>query len=173
MSEAIPVPLGCGVLTISDTRSAGDDTSGNLLANSLAQAGHQCVRRDIVRDDIYQIRRVISDWIADPEVQVILTTGGTGFSHRDHTPQAILPLLDREIPGFGELFRQISYTEIGSSTIQSRAFAGSANQTLIFCLPGSNNACETAWTKILREQLDSGHGPCNFASQFPKREEEA
>ncbi len=109
-------------------------TSGNLLAHNLAHAGHQCVRRDIVRDDIYQIRRVIGDWIADPDVQIILTTGGTGFSHRDHTPAAILPLLDREIPGFGELFRQISYTEIGSSTIQSRAFAGSANQTLIFCL---------------------------------------
>ncbi|MNT32017.1 Molybdenum cofactor biosynthesis protein B [compost metagenome] len=105
-------------------------------------------------------------------MQIILTTGGTGFSHRDHTPEAILPLLDREIPGFGELFRQISYTEIGSSTVQSRAFAGSANQTLIFCLPGSNNACETAWTRILREQLDSTHGPCNFAAQFKTRVEE-
>ncbi|ADP18484.1 molybdenum cofactor biosynthesis protein B [Achromobacter sp. SD115] len=172
MSDESLVSLACAVLTVSDTRSAGDDTSGNLLAHSLAHAGHQCVRRDLVKDDIYQIRRVISDWIADPEVQVILTTGGTGFSHRDHTPEAIMPLLDREIPGFGELFRQISYTEIGSSTIQSRALAGSANQTLIFCLPGSNNACETAWSQIIREQLDSSHRPCNFATQFKQREED-
>ena len=172
MSDESLVSLACAVLTVSDTRSAGDDTSGNLLAHSLAHAGHQCVRRDIVKDDVYQIRRVISDWIADPEVQVILTTGGTGFSHRDHTPEAIVPLLDREIPGFGELFRQISYTEIGSSTIQSRAFAGSANQTLIFCLPGSNNACETAWAQIIREQLDSSHRPCNFATHFKQREED-
>lgn len=105
-------------------------------------------------------------------MQVILTTGGTGFSHRDHVPQAITPLLDREIPGFGELFRQLSYTEIGSSTIQSRAFAGSANQTLLFCLPGSNNACETAWTKIIREQLDNSHRPCNFATHLQHREQD-
>ncbi|WP_063568633.1 molybdenum cofactor biosynthesis protein B [Achromobacter ruhlandii] len=172
MNDASPVSLACAVLTVSDTRSAGDDTSGNLLASSLAQAGHQCVRRDIAKDNLYQIRRVISDWIADPEVQVILTTGGTGFSHGDHVPQAILPLLDREIPGFGELFRQISYEEIGSSTIQSRAFAGEANQTLLFCLPGSNNACETAWNRIIREQLDSGHRPCNFATHFQPRDQE-
>ena len=183
MNDASPVSLACAVLTVSDTRSAGDDTSGNLLANSLAQAGHQCVRRDIAKDNLYQIRRVISDWIADPEVQVILTTGGTGFSHGDHVPQAILPLLDREIPGFGELFRQISYEEIGSSTIQSRAFAGEANQTLLFCLPGSNNACETAWNRTIllsayngetyiREQLDSGHRPCNFATHFQPRDQE-
>ncbi|MEI2418079.1 molybdenum cofactor biosynthesis protein B [Orrella sp. JC864] len=158
--------LICAVLTISDTRTAGDDTSGNWLAESLAHAGHDCRKRDIVKDDIYHIRRVLSDWIADESVQVILTTGGTGFSHRDNTPAAVLPLLDRQIDGFGELFRQVSYQEIGSSTIQSRALAGIANGTLIFCLPGSNNACRTAWERILREQLDSGHKPCNFASHF-------
>ncbi len=170
-APAEPVSLACAVLTVSDTRGPGDDTSGNLLAQSLAQAGHQCARRDIVKDDIYQIRRIISDWIADPAVQVILTSGGTGFSHKDTVPEAIGPLLDREIPGFGELFRQLSYEEIGSSALQSRALAGYANQTLLFCLPGSNNACETAWTRIIREQLDSGHRPCNFATHFKNRED--
>ncbi|WP_459615310.1 molybdenum cofactor biosynthesis protein B [Bordetella sp. 2513F-2] len=164
-----PVSLACAILTVSDTRTAGDDTSGNLLAHNVAQAGHVCTRREIVRDDIYQIRRVMSDWIADPEIQVILTTGGTGFSHRDATPEAVAPLFDKEISGFGELFRQISYAEIGSSTIQSRALAGYANDTLIFCMPGSNNACQTAWTHIIREQLDSRHRPCNFATQFRRR----
>jgi len=158
--------LACAVLTVSDTRTAGDDTSGNLLAESLAHAGHYCRKREIVKDNVYQIRRVLSDWIADDTIQVIITTGGTGFSHRDSTPEAVLPLLDRRIDGFGELFRQISYEEIGSSTIQSRAFAGMANHTLIFCLPGSNHACQTAWDRILREQLDSDHKPCNFASHF-------
>ena len=169
-SPAEPVSLACAVLTVSDTRGPGDDTSGNLLAQSLAQAGHQCVRRDIVKDDLYQIRRIISDWIADPAVQVILTSGGTG-SHKDTVPEAIGPLLDRQIPGFGELFRQLSYEEIGSSALQSRALAVYANQTLLFCLPGSNNACETAWTRIIREQLDSGHRPCNFATHFKNRED--
>lgn len=171
MTDKERVSLACAVLTVSDTRTAGNDTSGNLLAESLAQAGHECLERDIVKDNLYEIRRILSNWIADPKVQVILTTGGTGFSHRDSTPEAVAPLLDKEIPGFGELFRQLSYADIGSSTIQSRAFAGYANNTLIFCLPGSNNACETAWTNIIREQLDSDHGPCNFATQFRRREE--
>jgi len=169
MSTDKPVSLACAVLTVSDTRTPGDDTSGNLLSENLVHAGHICTRRDIVKDNVYQIRRVISDWIADPQVQVILTNGGTGFSHRDATPEAILPLLDKTIDGFGELFRQMSYADIGSSTIQSRALAGYANDTLIFCLPGSNSACQTAWTNILREQLDSEHGPCNFATQFITR----
>jgi len=171
MSDESPVSLACAVLTVSDTRSAGDDTSGNLLAQNLARAGHQCVRRDIVKHDLYQIRRILSEWIADPEVQVIITTGGTGFAPRDQTQAAVLPLLDYEVPGFGELFRQLSHAEIGSSAIQSGAFAGSANRKLVFCLPGSNNACETAWEQILREQLDSRHRPCNFATQFKNREE--
>ncbi len=159
--------LKCAVLTVSDSRDAGTDTSGNWLAETLARAGHECVARQIVRDDIYQIRKVMSDWIADPQVQVVISTGGTGFSHRDSTPEAVLPLFDQRIDGFGELFRQISYAEIGSSTIQSRCVAGTANQTLIFCLPGSTHACETAWEGILREQLDFSHRPCNFATHFP------
>ncbi|ARP92805.1 molybdenum cofactor biosynthesis protein B [Bordetella genomosp. 9] len=165
------VSLACAVLTVSDTRTAGNDTSGNWLAENLARDGHDCVRRDLVKDNVYLIRRVLSDWIADPEVQVILITGGTGFSHRDCTPQAVTALLDKEIPGFGELFRHISHQEIGSSTIQSRALAGVANDTLIFCLPGSTSACETAWKHILREQLDSRHKPCNFASHLSKVKE--
>lgn len=158
--------LKCAVLTVSDSRDAGTDTSGNYLAETLARAGHECVARQIVRDDIYQIRKVVSDWIADDEVQVIITTGGTGFSHRDSTPEAILPLLDKEMNGFGELFRQISYAEIGSSTLQSRALAGQVNRKLVFCLPGSTHACETAWEGILKEQFDETHKPCNFATQF-------
>jgi len=165
-----PPSLVCAVLTISDTRTAGNDTSGNLLAENIAHAGHQCRKREIVKDDVYQIRRVLSDWIADESIQVVLTTGGTGFSHRDSTPEAVAPLLDKEIPGFGEIFRQISYAEIGSSTVQSRALAGFANGTLIFCLPGSNHACQTAWDHIIREQLDAEHRPCNFATHFQRRD---
>ncbi len=161
--------LACAVLTVSDSRTAGDDTSGNWLAETLARDGHNCVRRDLVKDNVYAIRRIISEWIYDSEVQVILTNGATGFSHHDAIPQAITPLLDTEIPGFGELFRQISHDDIGSSAIQSRAVAGIANNTLIFCLPGSTGACETAWNGILREQLDSRHKPCNFASHFKTR----
>lgn len=158
--------LDCAILTVSDRRTAGDDTSGNLLAEHVGRAGHVCARREIVRDDVYQIRRVISDWIADPQVQVILTTGGTGFSHKDSVPEALMPLFDKEIDGFGELFRNISFNEIGSSTIQSRALAGYANNTVIFCMPGSTHACEMAWTRIIREQLDSRHKPCNFATHL-------
>ncbi|CAM3577758.1 molybdenum cofactor biosynthesis protein B [Bordetella sputigena] len=161
--------LACAVLTVSDTRTAGNDTSGNWLSETLARDGHDCVRRDLVKDNIYEIRRVVSEWIADPRVQVILITGGTGFSHRDSTPEAVSVLLDKEITGFGELFRHVSYQEIGSSTIQSRALAGYANDTVIFCLPGSTGACETAWNHILREQLDSRHKPCNFASHLQKK----
>lgn len=158
--------LKCAVLTVSDTRTAGTDTSGNWLAETLAQAGHKCVARLIVKDNRYQIRKALSEWIADDEVQVIITTGGTGFAARDSTPEAVVPLLDQQIDGFGELFRQISFAEIGSSTIQSRAVGGMANNTLIFCLPGSTNACRTAWDGILREQLDIDHQPCNFAAHF-------
>lgn len=160
------ISLACAVLTVSNSRSAGNDTSGNLLSQSLAHAGHTCVRRDIVKNDIYQIRRVLSDWIADPAVQVILANGGTGLSHRHTTPLAVTPLLDQTIEGFAELFRLVSHAEIGSSAVQSRAIAGVANNTLIFCMPGSNHACQTAWNDILREQLDSSHQPCNFATLF-------
>ncbi len=156
--------LKCAVLTVSDTRDPGTDTSGNYLAETLAQAGHECVARQIVKDNVYQIRKALSDWIADDEVQVIITTGGTGFALRDSTPEAVVPLLDKQIIGFGELFRQISHAEIGSSTIQSRAVAGFANRKVVFCLPGSTGACKTAWQGILKEQLDISHEPCNFAS---------
>lgn len=169
MTSSPPISLSCAVLTISDSRTSGDDTSGNLLTENLAHAGHRCVRRDIARNNIYQIRRILSDWIADPTIHVILTNGGTGFTHNDATPEAVGPLLDKSIDGFGELFRQVSYADIGSSTIQSRALAGYANDTLIFCLPGSTSACQTAWTYLLREQLDSAHAPCNFATQFRDR----
>ncbi len=158
--------LKCAILTVSDTRTAGTDTSGNWLAETLAQAGHECVARYIAKDNRYEIRKILSDWIVNDDIQVIITTGGTGFAARDSTPEAVLPLLDQEIEGFGELFRQISFAEIGSSTIQSRALAGIANNKLIFCLPGSTNACRTAWDGILREQLDSNHLPCNFATRF-------
>lgn len=168
MSEK-KLSLRCAVLTVSSTRTAGDDTSGNALTESLAQAGHDCVRRDLVADDLYQIRRVISDWIADPLVEVILTSGGTGFSPtRNFTPQAVQVLLDTDIPGFGELFRQLSFAEIGASTIQSRAVAGLANGTLIFCLPGSTQACRMAWDQIIRDQLDSDTRPCNFATHLDR-----
>lgn len=155
--------LKTALLTISDTRSPADDKSGNYLAEALQAAGHTLVQRDLVMDDLYIIRARVAAVIADPEVQVLLTTGGTGFSRRDVTPEAVTPLLDQEITGFGEIFRQVSHAEIGSSTLQSRAVAGMANRTCIFCIPGSPGACRTAWEKILREQLDLNHRPCNFA----------
>ncbi len=158
--------LGIAVLTVSDSRDLAQDTSGDYLCASLAAAGHALRQRALVKDDVYAIRAVLSQWIADPDVHVVLTTGGTGFSGRDYTPQAVAVLLDTEVPGFGELFRQVSYQEIGSSTVQSRALAGFANRTLIACLPGSTGACRTAWEKILREQLDASHRPCNFVGSL-------
>jgi len=155
-------PLHIAILTVSDTRTESNDTSGNSLSENLTAAGHQLHDKKIVVDDIYHIRAQVSAWIADDITQVILITGGTGFTGRDSTPEAILPILDKTVDGFGELFRQISYTQIGTSTIQSRAIAGLANNTLIFCMPGSTNACETAWNEIICKQLDSRQGPCNF-----------
>jgi molybdenum cofactor biosynthesis protein B len=159
------VPLNIAVLTLSDTRQADTDTSGQALADLLTAAGHNLAARDLCKDDIYISRAKVSAWVADEGIDVIITTGGTGLTQRDSTPEALKPLFDRTIEGFGELFRQISYQEIGSSTIQSRAIAGLANQTLIFCLPGSTGACKTGWNGILAEQLNSGHRPCNFAAQ--------
>ncbi|MEX3776462.1 molybdenum cofactor biosynthesis protein B [Pseudomonas sp. MYb118] len=156
-------PLNIAVLTISDTRTFDTDTSGQTLADLLQGAGHQLIDRDLVKDDIYQIRAIVSRWIADPKVQVILMTGGTGFTARDNTPQAVMPLLDKHVEGFGEVFRQVSLQEIGMSTLQSRALAGMSNGVLVCCVPGSPGACRTAWNKILVEQLDSRTGPCNFA----------
>lgn len=154
--------LRCTVLTLSDSRTAATDTSGDLLVERLEADGHQLVDRDLLPDDRYQLRAKVSGWIADPTVDVVLTTGGTGFTGRDSTPEALLPLFDKTIEGFGELFRQLSYEEIGSSTIQSRAVGGLANATLIFCLPGSSGAVRLGWEKILHNQLNIEHRPCNF-----------
>ena len=156
-------PLAIAVLTISDSRTPANDTSGDLLVERLTGNGHLLASRDLVPDNVYQIRATVSNWIADDTTDVVLATGGTGFTGRDSTPEALLPLFDKTIEGFGELFRQISYGEIGSSTIQSRAVAGLANATLIFAVPGSTNACATAWDHILQNQLDSTFKPCNFA----------
>jgi len=156
--------LNIAVLTVSDTRTEATDTSGHYLVESLRTAGHRLAEKAIAIDDIYQLRAIVSRWIADPEVHVILTTGGTGFSGRDTTPEALLPLFDKVIEGFGETFRALSLAEIGSSTLQSRALGGLANRTVIFCMPGSTGACRTAWEGIVRDQLDSSYRPCNFAS---------
>ncbi|MGA0839919.1 MAG: molybdenum cofactor biosynthesis protein B [Pseudomonadales bacterium] len=163
--------LRCAVLTVSDTRTEANDTSGDLLVTLLEADGHRLVDRALTRDDIYQIRAVVSRWIADPEVDVILSTGGTGFTGRDSTPEALLPLFDKTILGFGELFREVSYAEIGASTIQSRAVGGLANATLIFALPGSGNAVKTGWEKILHFQLDAEFRPCNFVELLPRLRE--
>lgn len=159
------IPLNIAILTLSDSRTHETDTSGQVLEDLLIAAGHRLAARELCKDDIYASRAVVSGWIADDGIDVILTTGGTGLSNRDSTPEALQPLFDRRIEGFGELFRQLSYEEIGTSTIQSRAVAGLANQTLIFCLPGSTGACRTGWNGILEEQLNSSHKPCNFAAQ--------
>ena len=156
------VDLAITVLTVSDTRGPEDDTSGDYLVEAAAEAGHRVVARDLVPDDVYRLRAVLSAWIADPAVEVVLVTGGTGFAGRDSTPEAVAPLFDKRIVGFGEVFRALSLAEIGSSTVQSRALAGLANSTLVFCMPGSTGACRTAWEGILAEQLDSRHRPCNF-----------
>ena len=154
--------LAIAVLTVSDTRTATDDRSGDLLVGRLETAGHRLADRAIEPDDRHRLRARVSAWIADPAVEVVLTTGGTGFTGRDTTPEALVPLFDKTIDGFGELFRQLSFEEIGSSTIQSRAVAGLANGTLVFCMPGSSGACRTAWDRILIGQLDVRHRPCNF-----------
>jgi len=160
------IPLNVAVLTVSDTRNEETDTSGQLLVSKLTEAGHQLGDKKIVIDDIYRIRAVLSNWIADDSTQVVIITGGTGFTSRDSTPEAVTPLLDKTVDGFGELFRQISLEQIGTSTIQSRALAGMANKTLVFCLPGSTNACRTAWDSIIDSQIDSRQGPCNFVPQL-------
>jgi molybdenum cofactor biosynthesis protein B len=160
--------LRVAVLTISDSRSLADDKSGDLLASFIAADQHQLVDRALVRDDIYAIRAQVSQWIADAEVQVVIATGGTGFTGRDSTPEALLPLFDKQIEGFGELFRQLSYADIGTSTIQSRAVGGLANGTLVFSLPGSSGAVTLGWEKILHNQLDINFRPCNFAELIPR-----
>ncbi|NAW34854.1 molybdenum cofactor biosynthesis protein B [Halomonas alimentaria] len=173
MAESM-ISLSIAVLTISDTRTEETDRSGQALVERLTTAGHHLAEKRIVPDDVYRIRAVVSAWIADPEIQVVLTTGGTGFTGRDSTPEAVSVLLDKRIEGFGELFRQLSRQEIGSSTVQSRCLGGLANATVLFCLPGSTGACRTAWDGILAEQLDSRHKPCNFANLvIPERGQHA
>ncbi|TYO77066.1 molybdenum cofactor biosynthesis protein B [Pseudomonas sp. CK-NBRI-02] len=156
------IPLNVAVLTVSDTRTFETDTSGELLASRAVEMGHRLVARTLLKDDLYRIRAQVAGWIADDQVQVVLITGGTGFTGRDSTPEAVTCLLDKHIEGFGELFRALSILDIGTSTVQSRALAGLANGTLVCCLPGSTGACRTAWEGILVEQLDSRHRPCNF-----------
>ena len=165
-ADAVFVPLAIAVLTVSDTRTFDNDTSGQLLVDRLTAVGHQLAQRVLLKDDLYKIRAQVAQWIAEDEVQVVIITGGTGFTGRDSTPEAVACLLDKQVDGFGELFRQISVPDIGTSTIQSRALAGLANGTLVCCLPGSTNACRTAWDGILAEQLDSRHGPCNFVAHL-------
>ena len=155
-------PLNIAVLTVSDTRTQENDTSGQYLHDAAIADDHNVIAREIVIDDKFQIRAIVSKWIAAADIQVVLVTGGTGFTARDTTPEAMSPLFEKEIEGFGELFRHISYLEIGTSTVQSRALGGMANGTAMFCMPGSTGACKTAWNGILQQQLDSSHKPCNF-----------
>lgn len=156
------------ILTVSDRRTEADDTSGQYLQEAAQATGHQVVARALVKDNIYQIRAQVSAWIASDDVQAVLINGGTGFTSGDNTPEALLPLFDREVEGFGELFRMVSYEEIGTATLQSRALAGIANQTVIFAMPGSTRACRTAWERIIEEQLDARHRPCNFLPHLKK-----
>ena len=164
-------PLKIAVLTVSDTRTEATDKSGALLVERLRGAGHELAVKAIVRDDVYAIRAIVSKWIADAAVEIVITTGGTGLTGRDGTPEAVAPLLDKEIQGFGELFRTISYEEIGPSSLQSRCLAGVANATYVFCLPGSANACATGWDKLIAPQLDYRTRPCNLAELMPRLSE--
>ena len=164
-------PLRIAVLTVSDTRNEATDKSGALLVERVRAAGHTLAAKSIVRDDIYAIRATVSAWIADANVEVVISTGGTGITGRDGTPEAIAVLLDKQIDGFGELFRTISYEEIGASSLQSRCLAGVANATYVFCLPGSSNACATGWDKLIAPQLDFRTRPCNLAELMPRLKE--
>ncbi|MGX9361481.1 molybdenum cofactor biosynthesis protein B [Pantoea ananatis] len=161
-------PLQLATLTVSDSRDASNDTSGDYLREAAAEAGHSVIDHAIVPDNLYRIRAIVSRWIASENVQVVIVNGGTGFNLKNSTPEALLPLFDREIEGFGELFRMISYEDIGGSTLQSRAVAGLANQTLIFAVPGSTSACTSAWERIIAEQLDARTRPCNFVTHLKK-----
>ncbi len=168
MSESELVPVNVAVMTVSDSRTENNDTSGQALVDRLTAAGHKLSDRSIIADDVYKIRETVSRWVAASDVDVIITTGGTGLTGRDITPEAIRPLLDKEIEGVGELFRQVSYEEIGTSTVASRAFGGVANGTFVFCLPGSTGACRTGWDKVIGPQLDSRTTPCNVVALMPR-----
>lgn len=162
------IPLNVAVLVVSDTRTAADDVSGKTLAVRATEAGHLVIEKTIVPDNIYQIRAVVSNWIARDEINVVITTGGTGITGRDGTPEAVEPLLDKVLDGFGETFRMLSYQDIKTSTIQSRALAGVANATYLFCLPGSSGACRTAWDLLIKDQLDHRTKPCNLVQLMPR-----
>ncbi|MBK1622693.1 molybdenum cofactor biosynthesis protein B [Afifella marina] len=165
------IPVKIAVLTVSDTRTFADDRSGDTLVDRIREAGHVLAGRDIVRDDVEDIRKIVRDWIADPAVDVIITTGGTGLTGRDVTPEALEPLFEKRMDGFSAVFHRISYDKIGVSTIQSRATAGVANATYIFGLPGSPGACRDAWDGVLKSQLDYRHKPCNFVEIMPRLDE--
>ena len=162
------LPLNIAVLTVSDSRTEADDKSGKTLAERLTAAGHRLAEKAIVRDDRYAIRAIVSRWIADPDVQVVISTGGTGLTGRDGTPEAVEVLFDKTIHGFGELFRSLSYQDIATSTLQSRAIAGVANGTIVFCLPGSSGACRDGWDKLIVHQLDARTRPCNLVEIMPR-----
>jgi len=165
------VPVGIAVLTVSDSRDEQTDKSGRLLVDRLTGAGHRLAEKRIVPDDVYRIRAEVSRWIADPDVNVVITTGGTGVTGRDGTPEAVQPLLDKVLDGFGEMFRSISYADIRTSTLQSRALAGVANGTYVFCVPGSSGACATAWDELISAQLDARTRPCNLVELMPRLRE--
>ncbi|NNG03944.1 MAG: molybdenum cofactor biosynthesis protein B [Inquilinus sp.] len=165
------VPVNIAVLTLSDTRSLADDRSGDLLASRVVEAGHTLADRSLVREDLAGMVKQLKKWIADPGIEVVITTGGTGVTGRDLTPEAFSRVCEKEIPGFGELFRLLSYEKVGTSTIQSRATAGVANGTYLFALPGSTGACKDAWDGILKSQLDYRHRPCNFVELLPRLKE--
>jgi molybdenum cofactor biosynthesis protein B len=170
-SQPLFKPLRIAVLTVSDTRTSENDASGDALSEEIQSAGHIAADRQIVSDDIYRIRATVSAWIASAEIDVVISTGGTGLTGRDGTPEAVSVLLDKEIDGFGELFRMISHAEIGPSSLQSRCLAGVANSTFVFCVPGSTNACRTAWRELIGPQLDSRTRPCNLADLIPRLNE--
>ena len=167
-TEAAFIPLNIAIMTVSDSRTEVDDKSGSILVDRLIKAGHKLVEKKIVADDIYQMRAVVSQWIAHPDVHAVITTGGTGLTGRDVTPEAMKILYDKEIEGFGEIFRKISYDLISTSTIQSRAIAGLANGTVVFSLPGSPGACKDGWDGIIVHQLDSRVKPCNLVEMMPR-----
>lgn len=167
-SEIEFIPLNIAVMTVSDSRSEDSDVSGNILVDRLIQAGHELADKQIVIDDRYAIRACLSTWIADPDIHAAVITGGTGLTGRDITPEAVTPLLDKELPGFGELFRYLSYKKISTSSLQSRALSGLANGTAIFCLPGSPGACRDGWDGIIVQQLDRRHRPCNLVEMMPR-----
>ncbi|WP_299997706.1 molybdenum cofactor biosynthesis protein B [uncultured Cedecea sp.] len=165
-SEFIPARIV--ILTVSGHRTPDNDTSGHYLRDAAIEAGHEVLENVITTENLYRIRAYVSNWVADESVQVVLINGGTGFTEHDQVPEALQPLFDREIAGFGELFRMFSYEDIGTSTLQSRAIAGMANRTLIFAMPGSTNACRTAWENIIAQQLDARQRPCNFHPHLKK-----